>query len=156
MKKLNILLYKSRSNIFPQIGRSEISRWFARDCLPFFLWTGTTIAFFHSSGKVSLSKHDLKIISRGLHIDGPHIFNIRMLILSWPCAFSESKFWIIFRMSSLEKVILDKNLSVLSKRSDNRLLLLLITVHCLAKNDLIFQPSFWNPLQTCFCRTKVE
>ena len=69
----------------------------------------------------------------GLHIDGPHIFNIRMLILSKPCAFSESKFLIIFGMSSLEKVILDKNVSVLSKSSDGRLLPLLITVHCLAK-----------------------
>ena len=39
-------------------------------------------------------------------------------------------------MASLEKVILDKNLSVLSKSSDGRLLTLLITVHCLAKNEL--------------------
>ena len=70
--------------------------------------------------------HFLNINSKGVHIHGPHNFNIRMHILSWLCAFSESKFWSIFRMSSLEKVILDKNTSVLSKSSDGRLPTLLL------------------------------
>ena len=38
------------------------------------------------------------------------------------------KFWIIFRMSALEKIKLDKNLSVLSKSLDGKLLPLSITV----------------------------
>ena len=107
-----------------------------------FLWTGTIFAFFHSTGKIPFSEHYLKIISRGLHINGPHIFNICMLILSWPWAFSESKFWIVFRMSLLEKVILNKNLCVLSNSSGSRLLPLLITVYCLPKNYII-QPFLW-------------
>ena len=53
--------------------------------------------------EIPLYKYDLKIILRGLHIDGPHIFNIWMLILSLLCAFSESEFRIIFRISSLAK-----------------------------------------------------
>ena len=101
-----------------------------------FLWTGTTCFFFHSCRKISLSKHDLKIVSRSLRIDGPHIFNIWILILSWSRAFSEYKFWISFRMSSLEKVMLDKSLSVLSKSSNSRLLPVLITLHCLANSEL--------------------
>ena len=39
-------------------------------------------------------------------------------------------------MSLLEKVILDKNVPVISKSSDGRLLPLLITMHCLAKSEL--------------------
>ena len=70
MKKSNNLLYKKTFKIFPHIGRSEIGRYYARDCLS----AGTTFAFFHSSRKISFSKHDLKKNSRGLHIDGPHIF----------------------------------------------------------------------------------
>ena len=37
----------------------------------FFMELEPTSAFFHSSGKVPLSKNDLKVISRGLLIDGP-------------------------------------------------------------------------------------
>ena len=64
------------------------------DTVVFFLfgWARKICPFFHSSGIMSNSKQDLKINSRGLHIDGPHIFNIRMLILLWSCAFTESKF----------------------------------------------------------------
>ena len=73
-----------------------------------------------------------------------------MLTLSWPCGFSESKSWIIFRMPLVEKVILDKNLSVLSKSSDGRLLPSLITLYCLAKNELnnsaFFVKSVIKPL----------
>ena len=81
MEKSNILLYKRRSNIFPHIGRSEIGRQFARDCLSFFMnWNN--IYFFYSSRKIPLSKHELKIISRVWHIDGPNIFNIIFNLLT--------------------------------------------------------------------------
>ena len=39
-------------------------------------------------------------------------------------------------MISLEKAILNKNVSVLRKNPDGRLILLLVKVHCLAKNEL--------------------
>ena len=45
-----------------------------------FLRTGMTFTFFHSSRKIPLSKHDLKKISRSVHIDGPYTFDIWMLI----------------------------------------------------------------------------
>ena len=41
--------------------------------------------------------------------------------IRWPSAFFKSKFWIIFRMPSLAKSVFDKNLLVLSKSSDDRL-----------------------------------
>ena len=75
-----------------------------RDCFHF-LWTGT-FAFFHSSGKTLFlwTWFENNFKGFGLHIDDPHIFTIWMLILSWPCAFSNCKFWIILKMSLLEKV----------------------------------------------------
>ena len=51
-----------------------------RVCHFFMSWNN--ICFFYSSGKIQLYKHDLKIISSGLHIDGPHTFIIGMLTLS--------------------------------------------------------------------------
>ena len=44
----------------------------------FVIWNN--ICFFWSSEKISLSKYDLKMISRGLCIDGSHIFNNQMSI----------------------------------------------------------------------------
>ena len=120
-----------------------------------FLWTGTTFDF-HSNGKFPLSKYNLKIISRDLHIDGPHVLNIQMIVLSWSCDFSESKIWITCRMSLLEKIVLDKNISILSKSSDGRLLLLFITVHCMTKMSYIIEPSLKNQLKASFDWTNVE
>ena len=136
--------------IFSDISKEVRSADSLLEIVCYFLWTGTTLAFFHSSRKIPLYKHDLKIIPRGLHIDGPHIFNIWILILSWPCAFSESKFWIILRISSLEKVTLHKNLSILSKSPDDRLLPLLITVHYLAKNELNNSAFFLKSVANLF------
>ena len=53
MKYSNKLLYIKRSNIFPHIGRYETGWQFLETCLSPFLWTGTTIAFFHSLGKLT-------------------------------------------------------------------------------------------------------
>ena len=138
LEQKNISLYNRRSNtVFFQMSEEVIS---ACSLLVivchFFMNWNNIFFFFHSSRKISLSKHDLKIVSRSLRIDGSHIFNIWILILSWSRAFSEYKFWISFRMSSLEKVMLDKSLSVLSKSSNSRLLPVLITLHCLANSEL--------------------
>ena len=108
MKKPNISLYNRRSKKFSHIGRYKSASSLVRVCLSFFMnWNN--ICFFPFKWKIPLSKHDLKIISRGLLIDVPHICNIQISnILNIPCAFTESKFWMIFKMSSLEKVILDQ------------------------------------------------
>ena len=57
-------------------------------------------------------------------------------------------------MSSLEKVIFDKNLSVLSKSSDGRLLTLLIIVHYLAKNELNNSAFFLKSVTNLFSENK--
>ena len=59
-------------------------------------------------------------------------------------------------MSLLEKIVLDKNISILSKSSDGRLLLLFITVHCMTKMSYIIEPSLKNQLKASFDWTNVE
>ena len=56
-------------------------------------------------------------------------------------------------MSSLEKIILDKNLSVLSKISDGRLLPL-ITVEFLAKSELNNPGFFVKSVTNLFSQSK--
>ena len=83
LRKNQTSRYIKDVQIFFRILEEVIStNWLLQIVYYFFLWTGTTFSFFLSSGKIPLSKHDLKITSRGLHIDSPHIFNICMLILS--------------------------------------------------------------------------
>ena len=83
LRKNQTSRYIKDVQIFFRILEEVIStNWLLQIVYYFFLWTGTTFSFFLSSGKIPLSKHDLKITSRGLHIDSPHISNICMLILS--------------------------------------------------------------------------
>ena len=74
MRKLKISLYKRRSHIFPHVvrlagGLIEIV------CHFFMKWN--KICFFTCQWKNPL----LLTRFENLHIDGPHIVNIRMLIL---------------------------------------------------------------------------
>ena len=57
-----------------------------------FLWKGTILPFFHSDGKTTVSTHCFKIVVNVLKIAEPQVYNICMLILSWPRALLESKF----------------------------------------------------------------
>ena len=70
-----------------------------------FLCTGTTSAFFHSDRNSLFIMQDFKIISKGLHNELPKILIIRILILSGPCGLFGFKFWIIFKISSWEKLM---------------------------------------------------
>ena len=83
-------------------------------CLSFFLceWIETTSAFFHSIGNFIWLKHDLKIFEKGLHKEGPHSFNIWILIISWPWAFWESRLFIVFIMFSFDNWTLLRRFSV--------------------------------------------
>ena len=123
------------SNIFPQIESSETGRWFWIACLSPFLWIGTTLTFFHSSGNLPFRRHVLKIKSWGLQIESPQSFNIRMLII-WPCALFESRFLIIRRMSFLEKWQLAHESSVSKVNCGGDTLLLDMTEHCSPKKVL--------------------
>ena len=51
-------------------------------CLSPFLNVGTTFPFFHSDGNLPERKQFLKIISKGLHMEMPQSFIMRMLIVS--------------------------------------------------------------------------
>ena len=120
-----------------------------------FLWIGTTLAFFYSSGNLPFRRHFLKINSRDLQIESPQSFNIRILIISWLWALFESSFPIIWRMSLLEKLHLNNEFSVGKVNCDGNTLLLRMREHCLAKkvkislffkiNDmLVMMKCRWN------------
>ena len=110
------------------------------------------LPFFHSDGKTPVSRHWLKIVSSGLQIQGPHTFNIRILILSWPCALFGSRFWITFAILSWEKLTQNRRLSVMTVMTvmtviswicDENLLLLLIKEHYVSLKSLTILFS-WN------------
>ena len=105
-------------------------------CLSFFLWIGTTLAFFHSTGNFIWLRHDLKIIERGLHKEGPHSFNIRILIISWPWALLGSRLFIIFIMFSFDIWTLLRRLSVRNSKFFGTSLLFFGSKHCSAENAL--------------------
>ena len=83
MRKLNISLYNIHSNISQHIDRNEIGRYIASVCLSFFYELDQHLLFSIQVERSSFPN----MIWKYLHIDGPSIFNIQMLILSWPCAF---------------------------------------------------------------------
>ena len=47
--------------------------------------TGTILTFMHSEDNFPFCEHDQKSIPGGIKIDSSQIFNIRILIISWPC-----------------------------------------------------------------------
>ena len=100
-----------------------------------FLWMGTISPFFHSDAKAWLN-----IITRGLQMVLPHIFNIRKLILSCPWALLWSIPWIIFPISSAENVTEDNRLLVWKLRLVGSLLWLAKREHCLEKKQLKSSP----------------
>ena len=91
--------------------------------MPPFLCIGTTLAFFYSDGYSHFIIQDLKIISKSLHNDLPQILIILILVLSWPCALFGFKFWIIFKVSSWEKLMNVSNWPVRSTKLVGSLLL---------------------------------
>ena len=97
----------------------------------FFLKTGTTLAFFPFWGELPFSKYDRKIMPSGLQI-----FKIRILIISWPWAFSGLIFLIIFKISYVENSTDESDLHVFLVRTEGSLLLLLTREHCLEKKSL--------------------
>ena len=91
------------------------------------------VGFFHSNGKEPVTIHWLKISFKGLQIDLPQIFIMRILISSWPFG---SKFCITFSISLLEKFRLFKYFSLVKWRLRGSSLQLLIKEYCLANKEL--------------------
>ena len=87
-----------------------------------FLWIGTILAFFHSKGNLPLHKHILKINLKGLQIESPHIFNIRILTLSYPLILFGSSLLVVWRMPSFVKEQEDSVLPVRNGYSEGEIL----------------------------------
>ena len=124
-------------------------------CLSFFVWIGTILAFFHSIGNFIWLRHDLKIIERGLHKEGPHSFNIRVLIIerglhkegphsfnirilivSWPWALLGFRLFIIFIVFSFDIWTLLRRFSVRNSKLFGSSLLVFSSEYWSAKNVL--------------------
>ena len=100
---MNISLHSNLSKNFPQIGSENTGHCSVFVCF-LFLWMGTVLLSFHSEGKTPVSMHCLNIISRGLQMEEPHIYNMWMLMLSWSWALFVSKIWIL-AILSWEKIL---------------------------------------------------
>ena len=74
--------------------------------------------------------------SKGLHNDFSHIFNIQILILLWPWALIELRFWIIFDMPVFISFTIGDRLSVREWSRGTNLLSLWIKEYCLAKKEI--------------------
>ena len=90
------------------------------------------------------------MISTGLQIEVVQNFSILILIWSCPWALLGSKFWIIFAMSFLEKVIDDKRLCVKYSSLLGGSLLLLIREHWSAKKELKSSAFFLKSITNSF------
>ena len=116
-----------------------------------FLVNWNHIRFFPFIGKLPLSKQDWKINFRGLQIEVSHISIIRILIISCPWALFGSRFLMIFRISSVEKSIVDRNSCIFFMRVTIGSLLLLTIKHWSAKKlkILVFSLKSVTNLSCC-------
>ena len=92
--------------------------------------------FFHSDENEALPANCFKMSSSGLKTELPHHGSMRTLILSWPWTLLGSKFCNIFAMSSMEKLVVNKGLSVLSFKWEESLVSFLAKQYLLAKKEL--------------------
>ena len=88
-------------------------------------------------GKFLFSRHDFRINSKGFKIESPQIFNMRIQIMAKPWVLFRLRFLMIFSISSLVNVIVERRLFVLLKESVGSLLVFSTSVHCLAKKSLM-------------------
>ena len=82
-----------------------------------------------------------------------YIFIIGILMFSYLCVLFESKFWMIFPISSTENVTIDNRLSVIYLTLVGRKLLLEIREDCLKKKKLKSPGFLWNLLWSGFYKT---
>ena len=78
----------------------------------------------------------LNLNSKDLHIELPHILNIRMLILSSSWALFGLRFWIIFNMSVFTNFTINKRLSVRKGSRGGSLLSFFIKEHFFAEKEI--------------------
>ena len=102
-RKEQISLKISFSKIFPNTCRSETGQYLFTYCLPSFLWTGVTFAFFQVLGQMQKFKEFRNIIDSGLTKDSSHILIILMEISPWQWALFTFKFPIILMIKFSKK-----------------------------------------------------
>ena len=100
--KLKIELNISFSNNFLQIVNKNTGRYFFINCLSPFLWTGTILLLFQTSGKCRDARQFLKSKVSGLHTEGTHSLSIFAKISSCPWALFGSRFLVSWKMASEE------------------------------------------------------
>ena len=92
----------SFSSIFPKTGRREMGRYLPFKFFSFFLFTGTTFAYFHISGKIPCLKQFSNINFNGM----TNALSLSLIILtdiqSQPCALLGLSDLMIFRIFSSE------------------------------------------------------
>ena len=109
-KKPNIRYIWVFQKLYHKLEVKALDDSFFKVCLLPFLCIGRTSAFLNSHGYIPLSMQWLKMSLNDLQMEVLHIFIMRMLILSWPCALFRSSFAIILCMSSLV-ILTEDNLS---------------------------------------------
>ena len=111
LKKMKTCYYKvTVQTLYCKPGEEKLDHNIC--CLSPFLNVGTRFAFFYSDGNSPERKQFRKIISIGLHMEMPQSFIMQMLIMSWPWALLGSTFLIVLYISSFEKIMVSKMLSV--------------------------------------------
>ena len=108
----NISLNFKHSRILSQIGSNKTGWYFSKQCLPVFLWTGTTLPFFFSDRETPINIHSLKINFNGLQIYFLQNFNIQMLVKLWLCALFAYSCWIILNILLLENLMVERRFPV--------------------------------------------
>ena len=131
------MLNKTLTKILLQIRSKETGRQFLMHCLSFFFVDRMEIRFFPFHGKFHLTKAWFKKIEWDLHKEGPHTFDIRILIILWPWDLSESRLFIIFVMLSFNICTLHyKCFSVRNIKFYSSSLLCFGSEHCCSKKVL--------------------
>ena len=90
------------------------------------------------------SRHDVKIICKGLQIALLLNLSIRILILSWPWALFGSNFRITFKISFSENQTVLKHVFVCGKSWGRIWLSFFKTEHCLEKRELKISLFTWK------------
>ena len=105
-----------------------------------FLKIGTMFPFFQSSRNISHINQFLNILKRGSIIASPEIFNMQILIISWPGALLGSRLQMILLISSSVSLLSAKYWSIIGSVDEAKTLLFSITEYCFAKRELKISP----------------
>ena len=101
----------------------------------FFVASSNTVYFFCSESYSANVIQKLNMISRALHMELPHFFSLRILMLTFPCALLGSRF-----LRSSQYILISIIFAFVSLKIDDalRLIFLAIGLHCSKKKIKYF------------------